>query len=130
MKIQRLTLALLAINLLLLTLSLSAAVSSAAQAINPILRIRGLELVDEHGRVRSRLNVESEGEVVFRLYDQTGTIRAKLGADQSGSGLLLADETTAPGVHIVARRAGISGRSKTTAITLTGAEGRERVIAP
>jgi hypothetical protein len=74
--------------------------------------------------------VESEGEVVFRLYDQTGTIRVKLGASQSGSGLLLTDETTEPGVHIVARRAAISGRLKTTSITLTGAGGRERVIAP
>jgi hypothetical protein len=71
--------------------------------------------------MRSRLNVESGGEVVFRLFDQTGTIRVKLGAGEDGSGLVLTDETTEPGVHIVARRAPIPGR-KTTSITLTGAE--------
>ena len=79
--------------------------------------------------MRSRLSLESDGEVIFRLFDQTGTIRVKLGASERGSGLLLADETTEPGVHIVARREELAGR-KTTSITLTGGGGRQRVITP
>jgi hypothetical protein len=129
MKMQRLAVVLLAINLVLLALSFTAARSSTAQATNPVLRIRTLELVDANGRVRSRLNVEPEGEVVFRLFDQTGTIRVKLGAGKDGSGLMLADETTEPGVHMLARRAAKPGRPKTTGITLTGAQG-QRVITP
>jgi hypothetical protein len=38
-------------------------------------------------------NVESSGEVVLRLLDRSGTIRVKLGASESGSGLMLADES-------------------------------------
>ena len=129
MKMQRLAVLLLALNLVLLACSVTQARSTAAQATDSILRVRTLELVDDRGQVRSRLNVESGGEVVFRLFDQTGTIRVKLGAGESGSGLVLNDETTEPGVHILARRAPIPGR-KTTSITLTGADARERVITP
>ena len=129
MKMQRFALVLLVLNLVLLTLFFTRQRASAAQAIEPILRARTLELVDGHGRVRSRLSVESGGEVIFRLFDQAGTIRVKLGASESGSGLVLTDETTEPGVHILARRAPLAGR-KTTSITLTGANGRQRVITP
>lgn len=130
MKMQRVALVLLIVNLMLLTLLFTQQRASAAQAIEPVLRARTLELVDAQGRVRSRLNVESGGEVVFRLFDQTGTIRVKLGAGEGGSGLVLNDETTEPGVHIVARRAAIPGRPKTTSITLTGSGGRQRVVTP
>ena len=129
MKIQRFGLALLVLNFVLLALFSTRQRASAAQAIEPILRARTLKLVDTHGRVRSRLSVESDGEVIFRLFDQAGTSRVKLGASESGSGLLLADETTEPGVQILARRAPLPGR-KTTSITLTGADGRQRVITP
>ncbi len=130
MRMQRFALVLLVVNLVVLTLFFTRQRASAAQAIEPILRARTLELVDGRGRVRSRLSVESDGEVIFRLFDQTGTIRVKLGAGESGSGLVLNDETTEPGVHIVARRAAIPGRPKTTSITLTGAGGQQRVITP
>ena len=129
MKMQRFARILLVLNLVLLALFFTRERVSAAQAIEPILRARTLELVDGHGRVRSRLSVESDGEVILRLFDQAGTIRVKLGASESGSGLLLADETTEPGVQIIARRAPLAGR-KTTSITLTGAAGRQRVITP
>jgi hypothetical protein len=104
MQIQRVALALTAINLVLLAGSVTQARSSAAPAIEPVLRARMLELVDDRGRLRSRLNVEADGTVVFRLFDQTGTIRVKLGADQNGSGLVMTDETTEPGVHIDGRQ--------------------------
>jgi len=54
----------------------------------------------------------------------------RLGAGESGSGLLLADETTEPGIHMVARRAGTKERPNTTRIALTGADGKPRVIEP
>ncbi|HEY7461005.1 MAG TPA: hypothetical protein VIC59_03915 [Gemmatimonadota bacterium] len=75
------------------------------------------------------LLVEPDGEVAFRLLDQNGTIRVKLGASEDGSGLLLLDETTEPGVHVVARRAGTAVRPTTTSLTLNGVEGR-RVVQP
>ena len=145
MNAQRLTLALVAANLVVLALILGGglplaavatatnrppAVPAATQEIVPILRARALELVDERGQIRSRLNVEPDGEVVFRLIDHNGTIRVKLGASEGGSGLLLLDETTEPGVHLIARRSGTSARPTTTSVTLRGANGKECVIRP
>jgi hypothetical protein len=79
--------------------------------------------VDERGKTRARLDVEPGGEVVFRLLDQQGTIRVKLGAGKDGSGLLLANDATEPGVHLLAKAAGSSVR-------VVNKDGRERVIAP
>ena len=78
--------------------------SVAAQTASKHLRAEAIELVDARGRVRAQLSVESSGEVVFRLRDSSGTIRVKLGASDDGSGLLLANEATEPGVHLVATR--------------------------
>lgn len=129
MKMQGFATALTLTNLVLLLL-IARAGHTTTQEETSILRGRALELVDDRGQIRSRLNVESSGEVVLRLLDQNGTIRVKLGAGEDGSGLLLADEETEPGVHIIARRAGTSERPTTTSITLRGAEGQERVIRP
>ncbi|MEX2273587.1 MAG: hypothetical protein WD690_19130 [Vicinamibacterales bacterium] len=135
MKLQRAALALTVVNLVLLVLILAgrlptAAAAAPSQDVVPVVRTHRLELVDERGQIRSRLNVEPEGEVVFRLVDRTGTIRVKLGADQRGSGLLLLDEATEPGVHIIARRTGTTERQTTTSVTLRGADGQQRVIKP
>ena len=96
---------------------------AGAQGGEDVLRGRALELVDERGKIRARLDVEPGGEVVFRLLDQEGTIRVKLGAGKEGSGLLLANDATEPGVHILAKATGSS-------IKVVNKDGRERVIAP
>jgi hypothetical protein len=66
--------------------------------------------------VRARINVEPattmpDGKtypeaVVFRLTDPSGRIRVKLAADQDGSGLLLANDSQQPGVHMLADGSG------------------------
>jgi hypothetical protein len=94
-----------------------------AQGGDDILRGRALELVDEGGKTRARIDVEPSGEVVFRLLDQQGTIRVKLGAGKEGSGLLLANDATEPGVHILAKDTGSS-------IRVVNKDGRQRLIAP
>jgi hypothetical protein len=130
MKIPRGALAVAVIGLLLLAISLRTGGPTAAQDVAPVLRVRTLELVDARGSVRSRLNVESDGAVVLRLMDQKGTIRVKLGAGEHGSGLVLLDEATEPGVHLVARQAVTSEHGTSTSITLKGPDGRRRVIRP
>jgi hypothetical protein len=47
----------------------------------------------------------------------------KLGASEAGSGLVLLDGSTEPGVHILARRSG-------TSLTLVAKGGARRVIEP
>lgn len=127
---QQLAIGLTLVNLVLLVLGGGRAGHLAAESITPVLRGRVFELVDDRGQVRSRLNVEANGEVVLRLLDKRGTIRVKLGAGEGGSGLVLLDEATEPAVHIIARRTGTSERPTTTSITLRGREGQQRVIRP
>ncbi len=67
--------------------------------------------------------MESNGEVVFRLRDAQGTVRVKMGASEEGSGLLLINHLTEPGVHILADQNG-------TSLTLTEQGGAKRVIEP
>jgi len=90
-------------------------------------------LVDERGVVRARLGVKAPSTVVeLDLFDKNGINHVKLGAGDSGSGLLLTDEATdsASYVQIIARRTGTPQLPKTTSITLRGKDGRERVITP
>src|SRR5262245_13443261 len=126
MSMQRLAVALTGTNLILLLALLGHGGPPAAQT----LRGRTLELVDDRGQVRSRLDVESDGEVVPSLLDRRGTIRVKLGAGEHGSGLVLLDETTQPGVHIVARRAATAERPTPTSLTLTAVPGQPRPLPP
>jgi len=88
-----------------------------------VLRAERIELVDEQGRTRAQLTVEPEGDAVLRMRDAEGTIRVKLGASRSGSGLVLLNDRTEPGVHVLANAAG-------TSITLAQSGKPERVIAP
>jgi hypothetical protein len=123
MSVPRIGIALTAVNLILLMAG-AAQTRTGGTAIAPdVLRGRALELVDERGLIRARLNVESGGEVVLRLLDRQGTIRVKLGAGEEGSGLLLANDATEPGVHLLAKPAGSS-------IRLANKDGRERLITP
>jgi len=135
MKLQRLGMALTAINLVLLLFTVSQGRSTAAQTVTEVLRGRALELVDERGVVRARLGVKgSDGPIELDLFDRSGINHVKLGAGEDGSGLLLTDEAmnsaTSSYVQIIARRTGTPDRPKTTSITLRGADGRQTVIAP
>jgi hypothetical protein len=112
-----------ALNLAILTGVAIQTRPAQPQGAEDVLRGRSLELVDERGMSRARLDIAPNGEVVFRLLDQQGTIRVKLGAGTEGSGLLLANDATEPGVHILATDAGSSVR-------VVNKDGRERVIAP
>jgi len=100
-----------------------------AKADPPTVRARALELIDAHGTVRGQWTVESGGEVVLRLRDEQGVIRVKLGASAGGSGLVLLDETTAPGVQVIARRVPEDGRAS-TGIIVTGADGSQARVSP
>jgi hypothetical protein len=93
---------------LLLGMLLLVRSAAVAQAVSSVLRARAIELVDDSGRVRAQLDVAPGGEVVFRLRDASGTIRVKIGASEDGSGLVLLDESTEPGIHMLATRASTS----------------------
>jgi hypothetical protein len=133
MRTQRLAIALTIINLVTLIFILAHSRPAASEGVAPVLRGRALEIVDERGQVRARIDIEPAATMpdgkkyaesaVFRLKDPDGRIRVKLGADQDGSGLLLADDSQQPGVHILARGTG-------SFLKLINKGGREHVIKP
>jgi hypothetical protein len=129
-KTNRLAIVVTVVNFALLVVLLSHDRAAVAQDDDSVLRGRSLELVDAKGQIRAEFKVEPDGEALFRMRDSTGSIRVKLGAGDNGSGLLLIDETTGPGVQIIARRAATADRPTTTRINLTGADGQQRTITP
>jgi hypothetical protein len=124
MNTHRLASALTVINSILLIVLVIQSQTIANQRIPDVLRVQAFELVDGHGRVRAQLNIdETTGEVIFRLRDENENIRVKLGASEEGSGLLLINELTEPGVHILAKQDG-------TSLTLRNQGGAKEVIEP
>jgi hypothetical protein len=83
------------------------------------ITVKEFELVDAAGKQRVSIKVEEGEEVVFRLRDAKGEIRLKMDAGENGSGLLLLDENTEPGVHMLAKKSG-------SKITVSGAGGKKK----
>jgi hypothetical protein len=124
MNTNRPALILTVINFILLIAVLAQSRIIATQRIPEVLRVRAFQLVDENGEVRAQFNVDgTSGEVIFRMMDQQGTIRVKLGASENGSGLVLLNDLTEPGVHILAQQGD-------TSLTITNQSGAKQVIEP
>jgi hypothetical protein len=124
MRTNQIAVALTVINFMLLIGLLVQNRMIASQTIPDVLRVRAFELVDGNGRGRAQFNVdETNGEVIFRLRDENENIRVKLGASEEGSGLLLINDLTQPGIHILARQ-------DDTSLTLTDQSGTSQVIEP
>ena len=123
MKLQRITAALTLVNALLLVAVVSQWNTVTAQNLPDVLRARTWELVDARGQIRASMEIAPEGDVVLRLRDRTGTIRVKLSGSENGSGLLLLDNSTEPGVQLGADASGSS-------VKLTNRDGRQHVIQP
>ena len=123
MKSNRAVVALIIVNLIVLLSVLTDEGSASDQGVAPVLRGRALELVDIHGLTRARINMEPTGEVVLRLFDESGTIRIKIGASKNGSGLVLLNDSTEVGVHLLANDNGSS-------LKLMDKNGRQRLISP
>jgi hypothetical protein len=102
-----------------------------------VLRGRGLEIVDERGRVRASITVlpadpavkmpdGTTGHpetVLLRLMSPEGRPNVKIGASAQGAGLGLGGEDDPTYVQILAQGA-------STSLKLTDKEGREQVIKP
>jgi len=115
MKTQILSLAVLAAVVLIVLIA-----SKPSQQTFDKISVREFELLDKNGRQRVSIKIEDEGDVVvFRMKDSTGTIRVKIGADEAGSGLVLLDGDTNPGVHVLAKKTGSS-------IAVMGKDGKKR----
>jgi plasmid maintenance system killer protein len=83
------------------------------------ITVQEFELVDASGKQRASIKIEDGTEVVFRLRDADGNIRVKLGGNKDGSGLVLLDGETNPGVHVLAKNSG-------STLTVLGANGKKK----
>ena len=136
MKTQRLMLGLTVINLMLLMFNLVHVSPATADGVAPMLRGRGLEIVDDHGKVRAQIIVTPpttmpDGKkyaesALFRLIDPNGRPGVKIGTSVDGSGMSLAGDSERRdwnGIQILADGAG-------TAVKLTNKDGRQQVVKP
>ena len=139
MRIQRIAIALTVINLLILITAMSRIGSAATTQTVPMLRGRGLEIVDDRGKVRAQIIVlpadtaaktarrqNYPETVLLRLIDPNGRPGVKIGTSVDGSGMSLAGDSERRdwnGVQILAESAG-------TSVKLTNKNGRKQIIAP
>ena len=136
MKLQRLLLALSVANLALLVfLLLSNAGPAVADGGAPVLRGRGLEIVDAQGRVRASLAVlpgtlQANGEtgaetVLLRLITERGRPSVKIGASEQTAGLSFAGPTGTSDTYVILQSDG-----RASSLKLRNEDGREMVVRP
>jgi hypothetical protein len=133
LKTQRFFAVLTILNFVLLLVVLLQSRPTSAQSTLPVLRGKGLEIVDDQGRVRASITVlpaqsvankESFPDtVILRLIDPKGKPVVKLAASGQGSvlGLLGDSEPT---------YARIEANGPNTFVKLTNKDGREQVVKP
>lgn len=102
MKTQRLLIAALCANLILMTFI---AARPSAESFDKI-SVQEFQLVDSKNKERVSIKIEDTGEVVFRMRDGGGTIRVKVGAGDNGSGFVFLDDQTNPVIHGQANKEG------------------------
>ena len=100
-----------------------------------VLRGRGLEIVDDRGKVRASIMLMPEDPkvlwkgkpypetVLLRLITADGRPNVKLGAGKNGSGLLIAGQSDPTYVQVLAE-------GGETTVRLKNKDGQERVIRP
>ena len=139
MKSQRFAIGLTVLNLVVL----SSVLLRPTQAAKPdsdvpsVLRVRGLEMVDDQGRVRAMLKVfpadpnvkNPDGTagypetVLFRLIDSKGAPNVKIAATEDGSGISLGGQANPAHIQLLAR-------GSRTSMTLVNSDGKKHTINP
>jgi hypothetical protein len=135
MRIQLSMVALTLVNLAVLAFTLAEIRTASAQAPAPVLRGRGLEIVDEQGRVRASLSVLPAGTsaagdrypetVLLRLITERGRPSVKFSASEEGSGLSFAGPSGTKETWVV-----LAAKGTSTSLRMKSEDGREHVVKP
>jgi len=104
--------------------------ASAAPEAAPVLRGRGLQIVDDAGRIRASISVlpASAGTaetVLLRLITERGRPSVKIGASEEEAGLALVGPTGTRATYVQ-----LGAKGVVSALKLSNEDGRERVIEP
>jgi hypothetical protein len=137
MKTQRFAIGLTVVNLVVLVSMLLQPTSAAEPEQPAVLRVRGLEMVDDRGRVRAMLKVfpadpnvkMPDGTtgypetVLFRLINSKGAPNVKIAATEDGSGVSLGGESNPTNIQLLAR-------GTKTSLSLINKDGQRQTIKP
>ena len=136
MKIHRFGIALTIINAVLLAVVLTQSNRPALASDTPaMLRGRGLEIVDEQGRVRASITVfpakvdangtTSAETVLLRLITERGRPAIKISTSEEGSGLAVVGPTGTQQTYV-----SIGAKGTESTLKLKNEDGRERSLVP
>jgi len=136
MKSTKFLLALTAVNFFLLVALLAQSFGLArAESEAPVLRGRGLQIVDAQGRIRASISVLPAGPsqdgivqgetVLLRLITERGRPSVKIGASEQVSGLSVAGPSGTKDAYAI-----LQARNETSVLRLRSENGREQVIRP
>ena len=125
-----------AVNLALLLFAVAQQFRPAfVQGDPPVLRARGLEIVDAEGRVRASIKVlspdksqkgEEEAEtVLLRLITERGRPTVKIAASEPASGLSFAGPTGTNDTYVT-----LGAKGTSSSLKLRSENGREQLIEP
>ena len=133
MTIQRLSIVLTLLNVALLMFTLAQMRPAGAQDIAPMLRGRGLQIVDDHGRVRASIQVlpastQNNGDrypetVLLWLIDSKGSPHVKIAATEDGSAVVFGGDSDPTLIQLLAR-------GNTASVRVVNKDGREQIIKP
>ena len=135
MKTQRFLVTLTLVNLAVLVATLVQSRPAAAQGVPAMLRGRGLEIVDEAGRVRASISVMPASTatngtaypetVLLRLITERGRPSAKISATEEAAGLSFAGPTGTSETYVI-----LEAKGKASSLKLRNEDGREQVVKP
>jgi hypothetical protein len=132
MKLQPILIALTVINLGILVLTYAQLKPAVATAeIAPMLRGRGLEIVDENGKIRVSIKVypaNNKGEketVLLRLITEKERPSVKISASEEAAGLSFAGPTGTNQTYIQ-----LISEGKVSFLRLKNEDGKEQLIKP
>jgi hypothetical protein len=135
MRLQRILMVLTVLNLALLIFTLSQTSSAAAEGSPGMLRGRGLEIVDEQGRVRASITVlpaktapsdQAYPEtVLLRLVTERGRPSVKISASEQASALSFAGPTGTKDTYVV-----LEAKHNATSLRMKNEDGREQIVQP
>ena len=133
MRTQRVAIGLTVMNLGLLIFLLAQIRQAGAQDVTPVLRGRGLEIVDTQGKVRAEILVHGPETVNGKTYPETVLFRMataqraplmKLTVSEDGSALGLSDDSQTGSVELRANR------NKGNFVKVVNRNGREQLLKP
>jgi hypothetical protein len=136
MESTRFVLVFTALNFSILVALLAQNLGSArAENEPPVLRGRGLQIVDEQGRVRASISIlpgadsrdgTVHGEtVLLRLITERGRPSVKIGASEQTSGVSVAGPTGTTSTYAI-----LEARDGNTTLRLRSEDGKERSVQP